>query len=191
MFQTRVIPHWLAGIAAIVFYTLSTPSAKAEQAETLKAAFVLNFLKFAENPTMKPADTNTFLIIAVVGNDPLANALQTVLSGKIIQGRTVKIQLFPSAEEWKHSPPPCHALFLTPAAQSLKNEVLTALAGQPVLTIGEIPGFCAEGGMLNLYEQDNRIKFEANPGAAEKQGLKLRSELLKLATIVTTKGGQK
>ena len=60
-----------------------------------------------------------------------------------------------------------------------------------MLTIGDSPGFCAAGGMLNLFEQDDRIKFEANPETASRAGLKMRAELLKLATIVPTKEGQK
>ena len=59
-----------------------------------------------------------------------------------------------------------------------------------MLTICEAPGFCEQGGMLNLYEEDHRIRFEANPAAADQAGLKLRSTLLTLATIVKTKGGK-
>ena len=58
-----------------------------------------------------------------------------------------------------------------------------------MLTICETPGFCTQGGMLNLYQEDQRIRFEANPAAADKARLKLRSTLLTLATIVKTEGG--
>ena len=62
----------------------------------------------------------------------------------------------------------------------------TVLTHEAVVTIAETPGFCASGGMLNLYEEGNRIRFEANPAAAAAAGLTLRADLLKLAKIVRT-----
>jgi hypothetical protein len=178
--------RWLAGGLALAFGLAAAAGARAEQADALKAAFVLNFLKFAEWPASAPADTNAALVIAAVGNDRLAAALRTVLDGKTVQSRKVEVQVFRDAAEWKNAGRPCQALFVTPAAQPAWGGIRAAVAGRPVLTMGEAAGFCAQGGMLNLYEKENRIRFEANPEAVEKEGLRLRSELLKLATIVTT-----
>lgn len=153
----------------------------------LKAAFVLNFLKFAEWPA-GAAPAGAPLVVSVVGEGELVAALNTVLDGQTVQGRKVIVQTFRDVAQWQVATTSGQALFVTPAAQPAWAELRAALAGRPVLTIGEAPGFCAAGGMLNLYERDNRIRFEANPAAVEKEGLKLRAELLKLATIVKTEG---
>ena len=108
MARNRVIRRWFIGTLATALYAFVTPAIEAEQTEVLKAAFVLNFLKFSENPASKPSDTNTLLVVAVIGNDPLANVLQTVLNGKTIHGRKLEIQLFSGLEEWKHRRPPLH-----------------------------------------------------------------------------------
>jgi hypothetical protein len=182
--------RWLVGGLAVVLWAVAACGAQAGQADELKAAFVLNFLKFAEWPASATADTNAALVIAAVGDDPLAATLKTVLDGKAVQGRKVEVQIFQNAAEWRSAGRPGQSLFVTPAAQSAWAEMHADVADRPVLTIGESAGFCTEGGMLNLYEQENRIRFEANPSAVEREGLKLRSELLKLATIVKTRGGK-
>lgn len=150
----------------------------------MKAAFVLNFLKFAEWPAAEQDDSESPLVIAAIGDTPFATSLKTILEGKLAQGRKVEVQVYRDVAAWAQTGSPSRALFVTPGAQSMWGELRERLAGQPVLTMGESPGFCAAGGMLNLYEQDDRIRFEANPVEVEKHGLKLRAELLKLATLV-------
>jgi hypothetical protein len=155
----------------------------------MKAAFVLNFQKFTEWPATALPAADAPLIVAVVGDDPLSAVIKTVLSGKMVQGRNLEVELFRDTAEWKAAARPSQVLFVTAAAQPAWAEIRAELAGRPVLTISEAPGFCAAGGMLNLYEKENRLRFEANPVAVEKEGIKLRAELLKLATIVKTVGG--
>jgi hypothetical protein len=98
------------------------------------------------------------------------------------------VQTYRDAAEWQASAQPCQALFVTPAAQAAWAEIQADLVRRPLLTMGESPGFCAAGMMINLYEKDHRIRFEANPVAVAQAGLKMRAELLKLATIVQTEG---
>jgi preprotein translocase subunit Sec61beta len=52
-----------------------------------------------------------------------------------------------------------------------------------VLTVGESEAFARQGGMIRFFEEDNRLRFEINPTAAEKVGLRISSKLLKLARI--------
>lgn len=183
----RVWRRAVAGLLLLAF-AASPAAVGAQQAEAVRAAFVLNFLKFAEWP---PAGGGaaTDLVIAAVGDDAQVAALTAGLEGKEIQGRHVVVRAFRDADQWRREGRGCQALFLSPSAAAGWPQLRADLAGQPVLTISEAPGFCEQGGMLNLYEQDHRIRFEANPGAAELAGLKLRSTLLTLATIVKSKGG--
>ncbi len=177
-----------AYLLAFALCAVGAPLAQAEKVETLKAAFVLNFLKFTEYPQTASAATPPPLVIAIIGNDPLAHSFKTILDGKTAQGRRVEVHLFQTGAAWLRFNQACDALYLCQSAQSAWPDIRAALTARPLLTISEIPEFCAQGGMLNLLEQANRIRFEANPAAATKYGLKLRAELLKLATVVTTTG---
>ena len=181
---------WRRAVAALLALVIaaSPVAAGAQQAEAVRAAFVLNFLKFAEWPG--PAgDATAPLVIGAIGDDAQVAALQAGLDGKEIQGRRVVVRAFRDADQWRREGNDCQALFLSPGASAAWTQLRSELAAKPVLTISEAPGFCERGGMLNLFEQDHRIRFEANPGAADQAGLKLRSTLLTLATIVKSKGG--
>jgi hypothetical protein len=45
-------------------------------------------------------------------------------------------------------------------------------------------GFPRHGGMINLKLDAERIRLEVNPDNATRAGLKIRSELLRLADVV-------
>jgi hypothetical protein len=52
------------------------------------------------------------------------------------------------------------------------------------LTISDTPGFVQAGGIIELKLRAGRIRFDINQGAARQVGLKLSSQLLKLADEV-------
>jgi hypothetical protein len=191
MLHSHRVQRFVGKLLSISLGVLASSFAMAAQEETLKAAFVLNFLKFVEWPEQEPAETNTTLTVAVVGHDPISPALKTILDGKSVHGRKVAVRLFQDTAEWKCNDSPCQALFVTAASRPTWSEIRTAIANRPILTISDLPRFCAVDGMLNLFEQDNYIKIEANPEIASRAGLKMRAELLNLATIVPTMGEKK
>jgi hypothetical protein len=53
-----------------------------------------------------------------------------------------------------------------------------------ILTIGDMNQFTSSGGIINFVIVENRVSFEINIDAAERSGLKISSQLLKLAKIV-------
>ena len=54
----------------------------------------------------------------------------------------------------------------------------------PVLTVGEVEGFAEQGGMVNLLAGPNRIVMEINREVANRAGLSVSSQLLKLAKLI-------
>ena len=53
-----------------------------------------------------------------------------------------------------------------------------------VLTVADIPDFVKQGGMIQFVLDGNTVKFEINVAASRRAGLKLSSELLKVARLV-------
>jgi len=43
---------------------------------------------------------------------------------------------------------------------------------------------------INFYQEQNKVRFEINPAAARRAGLKISSQLLRLARIVAEQGGR-
>ena len=63
--------------------------------------------------------------------------------------------------------------------------LLAGLAGASTLTVGETEDFAREGGMITFHIEENKVRFEINAEAAQRAGLRISSQLLKLATRVT------
>ena len=62
--------------------------------------------------------------------------------------------------------------------------MLPDLANAPVLLVSDMPGFVERGGMIQFVTEGNRVRFLVNLKAAQKAGLALSSELLKVAKSV-------
>ena len=78
----------------------------------------------------------------------------------------------------------CDLLFV-PAPEAAKlADVLVGVRGKNVLIVGESTGFAADGAGVNFYVEEKKLRFEINPDAAADAGLKVSSQLLKLARVV-------
>jgi YfiR/HmsC-like len=138
----------------------------------VKAAYLLNFGRYVSWP-QQAGD----VIIGVVGQDPIVEVLEKTISGKSINGRPCRVRIFPSSEQIDH----CDILFLPRSEGRQAPSVMTAVAGKPVLTVSDLEGFADEGGMIAFLLVDDTLKFDINPGAAGKSGLKISSELLRVS----------
>ena len=58
------------------------------------------------------------------------------------------------------------------------------IADQPVLSISEVPGFVAAGGIIELYREKKRTRFQINLGVARKLNLEISSKLLRMAKVI-------
>ena len=62
--------------------------------------------------------------------------------------------------------------------------MLQANARQPLLSVGDEPGFLERGGIIALKLSDGRVRFDINLATARETGLRLSSQLLQLADQV-------
>jgi uncharacterized protein DUF4154 len=62
--------------------------------------------------------------------------------------------------------------------------ILKELDHPGILTVGDTDGFALRGGAINFTLQARKVRFEINPAITEQAGLKVSSQLLKLATLV-------
>jgi hypothetical protein len=64
--------------------------------------------------------------------------------------------------------------------------VIGALQNRATLTVGDADTFLDQGGMIQFYSQDNRVRLRINLDAATAAGLTLSSKLLRPAQVITT-----
>lgn len=141
----------------------------------LKAAFIYNFAKYVEWPDDAPGSREEFCI-GTLGRPQLDKAL-AALAGKSIRGRTVVVRRFNSEDEAGY----CQILFIDRSALERFDDIAHALEGRHVMTVADREGFWSTGGMVTLVNQDDRITFDINYREIQRSGLKINSQLLKLA----------
>jgi hypothetical protein len=174
-------------ISAFIVMVLA-PHASGEASEVtqppteaeIKAAFILNFAKFTDWPAQTFADENTPLTVGFVGADDAFAAFQAISSGKHVNGRKVTALHLGSAQ----NAPQCQILFLRWAKTDTPHTGLGIANDPGALSIGESEDFLKRGGMIRLFVEDNRIKFDVNVGAASRAKIRLSSKLLALARSV-------
>ncbi|MBT2970029.1 MAG: YfiR family protein [Candidatus Thiodiazotropha sp. (ex Ctena orbiculata)] len=145
----------------------------------LKAVFIYNFAKFTRWPSETWTKNGTSLRICSIGNDELSQALVR-LNGRKVRELPVTIE----HREESNNLDNCHLLYLARSMQHLMLEINKSIRTKPVLTVSEITDFSKQGGMIELYRINSRIRFKINLQAAREAGLDLSSRLLKLAVDV-------
>ncbi|HWQ90849.1 MAG TPA: YfiR family protein [Clostridia bacterium] len=146
----------------------------------VKAAFLLNFMKFVTWPPGCFSETNAPFVIGVPDKDPQLEPLKTVVSGRTVAGRSVQIQVL----ETPGQAGGVHVLWVGSRAGSEPSQWVRAVAGRPVLTVGESAGFAASGGVITFVLQGDKMRFDIDMPAARRAGLGISAQLQKLARKV-------
>ena len=168
---------------SVTFSTLCTYAQDIKHTEhQIKSAFIYNFAKFVYWPDESNDST---LTLYVIGEASFYAALDTI-EGKIIRGKTLQIKHIKSLRNIKD----CDMLFITSAEKDNLENLINPIRGSSILTIGDTKGFAERGVMINLYIEEERVRFEINVEAASQAGLEISSQLLKLAKIVTSNSKQ-
>jgi len=146
----------------------------------IKAGFIYNFAKLVGWPQNAFAQPDSPIVIGILGTDPFGTIIDRILADKKIDARRFVIKRLKWGMDFKD----CDILFIGSSEAPHLEEVLHALKGMPILTIGETPGFGKRGCIINLMVEDNKVHFEVNLDAAKQADLNISSRLLALAKII-------
>jgi hypothetical protein len=164
---------------ACLLASLAPPArAQVNREYPLKAAFLLNFVKFVDWPSL-PGGTIT---IGILGRNPFSPAVLDGINGKPVKDRTLVVRQVSDLREAAA----CQVVFISSSEKERLRPILDGLRGASILTVGETAGFARSGGIINFIEEGNKIRFEINPDAAERARLSISSQLLRLAKVVRT-----
>lgn len=173
---------WVLLICAC-FFLCTSPLAIADQypdeAPLFKAAYIYNFAKLVSWPQGTWQSPEMPFNLCILGEDNVSQALKK-LGGKKIKGHDVLVQSF-SAQ-----PPAglCHLLYVAQNIKLDRSWLKSSLSENAVLSISEVPGFLKQGGVIELFRQDQRTRFKINQRNAKNLGIDISSRLLSLATKV-------
>lgn len=147
--------------------------------DELRAAYIYNFAKFARWAGTGDAGVPNPLVIGVLGDQRVADSLTALTRGRTISGSPIEVKSFDA----NNVPTTLHILYVSAS----QDASLTASLFRPGrLTVGETEGFTQNGGIIRLFVESDRLRFEIDNGHAQKAGLALSSQLLMLARKVTS-----
>jgi hypothetical protein len=150
----------------------------------VKSAYLYNFGKFVEWPA-KATSAGEFFTICVLGDDTFGSTLETTIARETINGKQVLVERVAKPQDAAS----CRILFISSSEQSRIKQILAELDKTSVLTVSDMPEFTGRGGMIQFVVEAKRVRFEVNLTSAERSGLTLSSQLLKVAVNVR-KGAQ-
>jgi hypothetical protein len=175
----NAIPRGLLVSAVAVICVPAQPGAQSVSDEyRLKAAFVYRFPQFVEWPAEAFQESQT-VDLCVLPPNPFASELEQLVKGESLNGRPLRVRTVNTIDALRG----CHALFAG-ARSEVASAALKAVAGRPVLTVGESDQFLDTGGIIVLKVVDRRVRFEVNTTNAQKAGLRISVQLLNLAAAV-------
>lgn len=143
----------------------------------IKAAYIERFTRFIEWPN--EIQNNTFKI-AVIGKNPFNNSLDDLFAVTKIKNKNVEIIYTNNINDITNA----NLVFISGSEKKRIDEILKAINKNPILIISDSKGFCETGTHINMYVDENKIRYEMNPETLKKSGLSVISLLLSSANIV-------
>jgi len=144
----------------------------------IKAVYLFNlgnFVKWKEDVLTKNFE------ICVFGTDPFGVNLDYVVEKEQqIQSYNVVIKQLSNLEGILS----CQVLFMSRSAQSQFATVFATIKNKPILTVSDADRFVIQGGMVQFYSLEGKIRLMLDPETIEDSGLKASSLLMKIARII-------
>ena len=186
MLLSRAIAGRIPRPLLILFYLLfgsnvfSQPIEEAEE-YPVKAAAIYNIAMFTQWPNSN-ANIQTPLQFCVFGDNPFGASLD-FLADNSPEDRPLEISYFSSPQNITSD---CSLLFISRSEQNRLDLILNTSENRPILTISDIENFAGHGGMVGIDIVNENLKLLINLEVARRAGLTLSSNLLELATIVSS-----
>ncbi len=143
--------------------------------EKVKAAFLYNFLRFVSWPDEPLDEYNVCTYGLPAENEAVFGSIAKIKTDRRLAVSFVQID--DSLEKLDN----CQLVYIVTKDEERVKAVLRRMQDRDSLTIGEAPEFLEMGGMIRFVPIADKIRFEINVDATEKAGLKISSNVLKIA----------
>ncbi len=122
-----------AAIALLLLLLTAIPAAAQDVTEpALKAAYIYNFAKFTEWPADASGEP---LVMCVVGDAAIGEALERAVKGRTLAGQSVGVSQSAADGQPRGR---CHILYVSGVTASQAAKLVAALGDAPVLTISDV-----------------------------------------------------
>jgi hypothetical protein len=180
----------LVALFALVAAARTGPAAEVdeERVAKVKAAYVLNFIRYTEWPEDAFDGAQAPIVVCVLGAARLEDTLEETVRGRKVEARAVTVQRVDAerteaAQLWPKLQP-CHVLYVGEAERRRFPRIVDAVAGEPMLIVGDTGALASDGAMLALNIEEDRVVFYANSDAIARSSIRVSSKVLQLARLV-------
>lgn len=167
-----------AALAACMPAAVVRAQAPTSEAEA-KVKFTLTLARFVQWPPATLAADAAPLRLCVLHNSPAVAAAFAGQQGKLVAGRPLIVV---SDATTPYSG--CDLLFVDGSAARAAVGALLGTGERPMFTLGAVDGFLSQGGMVELVNVNDALRFDVNLKALKGAHLGLSGQVLKLARQV-------
>ena len=146
----------------------------------VKAAFLYKFAGYVEWPAQSFDKPDSPFVIGIVENEGFALVLEQTIAGRGMNGRPVSVQRLRRGDP----PKGLHILYIARADGAALNDALQSARGQAVLTVSDSEQGLGAGSMISFVIENNKVRFDIAPEAAESSRLKISARLMSVARKV-------
>ncbi len=166
----------LAGLVLCVGLSEPVRAGDASLEYAVKANYLYKFTPFVEWPPAAFEAQASPFNLCVAGHDPFGEAMERVVRDRRVGDHPVMVIRLPVVAKGAA----CHLLFLGRSRVQTPQQMLAAVAGQPMLTVAD-QGLSAKGAMVQFVMLEGRVRFEIRSDAVQAGGLTLSSKLQALS----------
>lgn len=186
-------------LAPLIVSPASAKESTQEKIAKLKAAYLLNFCRYVEWPEEVFENSESPIVVGVVGEDEMGPILDHTLAERKVRGRPLVARRYQAPprkddederarqaalDELAGELRGVQLLFFTDAERDSAEAILDRTASQPILLVGDGQRYLELPTMLDLVFTDNRMVFYARREALRDSVLKVSSHLLRLAQLI-------
>ncbi len=147
----------------------------------LKSAYIISILNYVQWPNKDPSKIRN---ICIYSKNPFDDFLENFAKLSKSENKHPTVISYPSKISEVND---CDVIYFSRSSESELPNFLEVAKDKSILTISDVEGFCAEGGMVEFVSKKNRIKLHINYHSTKDAELEMSSLLLELAKIVINK----
>lgn len=179
----RVLRHWVLFLALGLAPLEAAPAAPQPDFE-VKAEYLFVFTKYVEWPPGTLSKADQPIVIGVIGDDAISEALDQRVKGRTSQGgRKVTVRRARRPADLTG----CQVVFVGQAERRNLREITEVLGNNPVLTVCDADGLFTQGLMIKFVLINENVKFEVKLEPVERARLSIQSDMLASAVRVWRK----
>lgn len=175
---------WLLAPLLLVLALLAAAGAHAQfgapTEDAVKAAYLSKLRHYVEWPARAAPPADGRATIGIVGADEVAENLLKMSAVRDSARATLAVRRLRPGDSLDG----VHILYIGDAWFARSGAMIEQASMRSVLVVTETEGALARGSVVNFRVADERVRFDISLGSADKNGLKISSQLLALAATV-------